>query len=264
MEVLFRSYLQGLVCQSQGSGGPFTLPAGDLGGGGFFVRSGEEVTTGTIIEAMDGMTGEVLELLGRAGDAGGKALPAAAAALDKRTLEALAKLPALLLSDVLAALPLPVLLPLIPTLLSARTARAITAAPLYPATKFPLLALSNSLLGRLSRPLHTPEIGRVLSFLARAIPLTDKAGVNLKGNFSDREVAAPAEGGDDASDDAAAKFWSVLPYLSTRDLITSDPGGWRAAFSACMTALETHAWSPPDAFTLRSSHSLSKASPPPP
>ena len=49
--------------------------------------------------------------------------------------------------------------------------------------RMPLLRIASSLLRRLSRTVHTVLLGRILTTLAAAFPLSDRSGVNLAGHF---------------------------------------------------------------------------------
>ena len=180
--------------------------------------------------------------------------------MNKKTLDSLAKIPAFLLSDTLSLLPLPTLLPLLPSLLSPPLSTNLIAPPLYPATKFPLLSLTNALLSRLSRPLHTAAIGTILSFISRALPLTERSGVNVKGEYGGKETAVgekedfvkQTNGQDEALEfETYAKFWSIQKFMSSPGLLASDSSGWSDCFNTVMTCLETHAWTDDDYKSLR-------------
>ena len=73
----------------------------------------------------------------------------------------------------------------------------------FDACKNPILRMCNDLLKRLSRTMDTAFCGRILILLAKSLPLNEKSGLNLAGQFNtanvtiyerEREVRAEEDG----------------------------------------------------------------------
>lgn len=86
-----------------------------------------------------------------------------------------------------------------------------------------LLALVNTLVRRLSKRRQTAFSGRIRSFLANALPLTERSGVNANGSFNtdsmvtiDTEdaVAPSTEDGEIGEGSLYRTFWGLQAYFS--------------------------------------------------
>ncbi|KAI8613097.1 THO complex, subunit THOC1 [Chytriomyces sp. MP71] len=136
-----------------------------------------------------------------------------------------------------------------------------------------LLRICNELLRRLSKTRHTVFCGRILLFLTAAFPLTERSGVNLRGDFNvdnttvvvqeDLDVDFPAgafEGmevdeappGVDLPEKQTKKrkpvsekdmqfhqtFWSLQPYFSHPILVLTNPIEWKKMEAAVEVVLQ--------------------------
>ncbi|VDM59749.1 unnamed protein product [Angiostrongylus costaricensis] len=61
-------------------------------------------------------------------------------------------------------------------------------SPLVETSQTPILRMCNDLLKRLSRSAETSFCGRILFFLSRYLPLSEKSGLNLMGHFNTQNV----------------------------------------------------------------------------
>ena len=94
-----------------------------------------------------------------------------------------------------------------------------------------LLRLANVILKRASRTMHTVLCGRVMTFLAIVFPLSERSGVNLRGDCHvDNVTLTPSSPMDTDSDsdtqsDATfyAAFWSLQSFFSNPALLMAAP-----------------------------------------
>ncbi|KAG0360745.1 hypothetical protein BGZ54_009394, partial [Gamsiella multidivaricata] len=83
-----------------------------------------------------------------------------------------------------------------------------------------LLRLCNELLRRLSKAKNTVYCGRILMLLSSVFPLTERSGVNLRGDFNTENVTLIE--GDDVT---VVPDFTVSPPESQKDTESSVPGG---------------------------------------
>ncbi|KAJ3246019.1 hypothetical protein HDU78_008025 [Chytriomyces hyalinus] len=113
-----------------------------------------------------------------------------------------------------------------------------------------LLRFCNDLLRRLSKTKHTVFCGRILLFLTAAYPLTERSGVNLRGDFNTDNTTVVVEGDDSAMDiDSKSAvvsnydskfhktFWSLQHYFSNPLLALGNPFEWKKMETAVEAVL---------------------------
>ncbi|KAJ3064017.1 hypothetical protein HDU98_000229 [Podochytrium sp. JEL0797] len=113
-----------------------------------------------------------------------------------------------------------------------------------------LLRYCNDLLRRLSKTQHTVFSGRILLFLTGVFSLTERSGVNLKGDFNTDNVTVvvddlPSDSMMDidsdpktAKDNAFYKtFWSLQPYFSDPLIVLKNAQEWLKMQSAVESVL---------------------------
>lgn len=99
--------------------------------------------------------------------------------------------------------------------------------------QFALLRTGNTLLRRLSKSHNAMLCGRILLFLAKLLPLTEKSGVNLHGSFNTQNVTPIADVQEGAVDsegnpvdvDFYKTFWGLQAYFNNPALALS-PASW--------------------------------------
>lgn len=103
----------------------------------------------------------------------------------------------------------------------------------------PLLALVNALLRRLSKSTDAALCGRVRTFLANAIALTDRSGVNLTGATNANaapqlDEGAPADDGlvDDVTMVTYKAFWGLQTAFAN-PRTTWEPAALNALLAVC-------------------------------
>ncbi|PSC69291.1 THO complex subunit 1 isoform X1 isoform B [Micractinium conductrix] len=107
------------------------------------------------------------------------------------------------------------------------------APPLQGASKLTLLRTCNALLKRLSKSANALLCGRVLLFLAKLLPLTERSGVNLGGAFNTDNVTPVEEVAEGAVDSEGQPvdvafyrtFWGLQSYFSNPPAALQ-PGKW--------------------------------------
>lgn len=108
--------------------------------------------------------------------------------------------------------------------------------------KLALLRFSNSLLSRLSPAAQPVLCGRIQVFLANALPLSERSGVNPKGTFSAENVTAfdtpPAGLEEEPTWQQYTAFWGLHEFLAVPPRATASMDAWRE-FMACCEAVAT-------------------------
>ncbi|KAL4439830.1 hypothetical protein ABPG75_002831 [Micractinium tetrahymenae] len=122
---------------------------------------------------------------------------------------------------------------------------AFKSPAFHGASKLTLLRTCNMLLKRLSKSANAMLCGRVLLFLAKLLPLTERSGVNLGGAFNTDNVTPVEEVQEGAVDsegrpvDAAfyRTFWGLQSYFSNPPAALQ-PGKWAEVSRDIRKALE--------------------------
>jgi len=112
-----------------------------------------------------------------------------------------------------------------------------------PPSKVALLRLCNGLLGRLSS-VHDAELcGRVLLFLAAALRLSERSGLNTAARFAEEPAVRdvrPADGsGDAAAWDKYERFWRLQDLAARPWAAVESVDAWRAAVADVDAVLST-------------------------
>ncbi|KAJ3391046.1 hypothetical protein HDU84_006561 [Entophlyctis sp. JEL0112] len=104
-----------------------------------------------------------------------------------------------------------------------------------------LLRFCNEILRRLSKTRHTVFCGRILLFLTGVYPLSERSGVNLKGDFNTDNVTTATISDDvrNAADNMDVvelnnvsdlsffkKFWGLQPYFSNPMIVLKSKSDW--------------------------------------
>ncbi|KAJ2681359.1 hypothetical protein H4R19_007357, partial [Coemansia spiralis] len=106
-----------------------------------------------------------------------------------------------------------------------------------------MLKMCNSLLRRIPHSTMSEFAGRVQVFVANSFPLSERSGVNLRGDF-DRSSLPQLFPDVDAADEAVYRaFWSLQEYFATPQLLTAaaadgDAGGFAAFAKAASLAMD--------------------------
>ncbi|KAI9011547.1 THO complex subunit 1 transcription elongation factor-domain-containing protein [Gaertneriomyces semiglobifer] len=86
-----------------------------------------------------------------------------------------------------------------------------------------LLRFCNEMLRRLSKTKNNVLSGRILTFMANTFPLSERSGVNLRGEFNTKNVTSFDENGEgleDAKREFYTTFWGLQKYFTNPLLLT--------------------------------------------
>ncbi|KAJ1728154.1 hypothetical protein LPJ61_004186 [Coemansia biformis] len=106
-----------------------------------------------------------------------------------------------------------------------------------------MLKMCNSLLRRIPHSTRSEFAGRVQIFVANSFPLSERSGVNLRGDFDRSNLPQLAEdvGGEDEG--VYRAFWSLQEYFASPQLLTAtegsgDSGGFAGFAKAASLAMD--------------------------